>query len=81
MAEPRSLEQLAAELARVEAEVTRLRREVAAAMASAAPAAAPAVDVDEPRRPLEVTETDRAAARAAARRLGLVVRERGGRQR
>lgn len=70
MAEPRSLEQLEAELRRVEADVARLRRELAQAIAAAR---------EEPRehvREPEVTETDRAAARAAARRLGCVVRER-----
>lgn len=82
MAEPRSLEQLEAELRRVEREVARLRRELAKAIAAARENGAPARFSEDENRDEstrfpepEVTETDRAAARAAARRIGCVVRE------
>lgn len=62
----RPLEEIAAELRRVEAELARLRREVAEALtAERRPA----------ERGAEVTAADRAIVRARARRLGLVVRE------
>lgn len=62
-----TVEELERELARIAADVERLKRALAVKRAGAREAA-----------PIEVTETDRAAARAAARDLGLLVRERKG---